>query len=646
MSSSPKRYPIFFILSFFLSLFVFEILFQTLSFRSVNQRFYYTAPAYGIPYSLPANLQDEQTHLGSFKFKFRINGKRLREPHSLSYKKPSNTFRILCLGDSILFGHGIKYQETFSYQLQTLLNKHYPNKNFEVINASTPGWNPVQYLIYLKEEGFKFSPDLVLVSKFIDDISGLTSSRIKFEKLDYRLLSKNEILIELGKLKIKKEKKKLSILILEYILNNLWLGKASDNYYVFNKIRARIQNINLKINQTNSPEDLSLEEILQKLDPLKDKQITWALKEANLPDYKVRSIPQLRYDLVIEELKKFASSIGSKILLLEFPTFYQAYKMVNYKPQHSLFWKNPDEYSLINAMGNFQSKRNLPLFFPKDSHWTPAGHLFTAIAAFNKISEKFLRGTNKKYIDINSPASIANLKQANKRLDNILNKYPPKQFIDSMVHVNNNRFVEAIESLQQYIQRNPKDPESLFYQGSFYLKIKKPEKAIQYFKKAIQHQRPPVSLPQVLFYAGKAHLQLKEYDKAVIFFKKAAQFEEFYPSEVFNQLAQTYFWSKKYFLAEQSWLKAIRKSPSSIKYYNVLGSFYLETGQIKKALTQFKAAQIISPDHPKTFFLQGLTYLKLNQRKNAQKMFSQVLEFEPQNQLALKYLRGIDSYKN
>jgi lipoprotein NlpI len=67
---------------------------------------------------------------------------------------------------------------------------------------------------------------------------------------------------------------------------------------------------------------------------------------------------------------------------------------------------------------------------------------------------------------------------------------------------------------------------------------------------------------------------------------------------------------------------------------------------MKKALAQFKTVLTIAPENPKSFFLQGLTYLKLNQRQNAHKMFSKVLELEPQNRIALRYLKGLNSYKN
>ncbi len=644
MISSLKRYLFLFIVSSLLVLITFEVFLQTRKSKKLNPTL--SAPAYGIPDSLKSNFQTELNYHNKFKFRIITNEKRLRESRSISYAKPRNTFRILCLGDSILFGPGVKYEESFSYQLETLLNKHFPTRNFEVINAAVSGWSPVEYLIYLKEEGYKFSPDLVLVSKFIDDIDGLRSSRIKFEKLDSRQISDNEILVEIGKLKIKEANNNGLTLLLDYLLNNPWLGQLSENYVVFHRIRQRIQSIHLEMSKIKFPKNDSLEEFLRKIDPSNKKKIVWSIKDSSLSNLEIPSLRQLRYDLVIAELKKHILSIGSRILLLEFPTFQQAYKMIYYNHQESSSRKDPDHFSLINSMTDFQSTRNVPLFFPKDSHWTPAGHLFAATVTFNQISKNFLEAVNKKQIDIDSSATFENIKKANKRLENLLNKFPPQRFIESVVHANNNRFNEAIESLELYIQSNLNDPEALFYLGSFYLEIKKPQRAVQYFERAIEHQRPPLSLAQALFYTGRAYFQLKKYDKAATFFEKTTQFENFEPSETYNYLAQTYFWSKKYSLAEQNWLKAIQKSPNSIKYYNVLGSFYLETGQMKKALAQFKTVQTIAPENPKSFFLQGLTYLKLNQRQNAQKMFSKVLELEPQNRIALRYLKGLNSYKN
>ncbi|GEM_PF-3399961 len=641
-----KKYLFFFFLSTFLALLILEILFQTIPTSSIKPKFYFTTPAYGIPIALKASYKSETTLGGYFKFKIITNEKRLRESRSISYAKPRDTFRILCLGDSILFGAGVDYQETFSYQLETILNKHFPSRKFEVINAAAPGWSPIEYLIYLKREGYKFSPDLVLASNFIDDIDGLRTNRITYGKLDHSRISDKEILVKLGKLKIKKEKITKQTLLLDYFLNNYELGILSENLFVFNKIRKRVWNIHVKLSEIELSGHDPLKKFLHKIDPSNNKKIVWSIEESGYSNPAPPSLMQLQYDLVIAELKKQILNIGSRILLLKLPTFQQAYKMVHYHHQYSSAGKNPDEFSLIESMTHFQNNKNIPLFFPKDSHWTPAGNLFAALATYNEISKKYLKGTNEKYIDISSPVIIQRLKQANEKLEHLLNKNPSQKFMQAIVHANNNRFKEAIKTLEQFIQKEPNNSEALFYLGSLYLEIKNPKNAAEYFERALQYPKPPLSLPQTLLYAGRAYLQLKEFDKAESFFEKAAQFEDFNPGEAHNHLAQTYFWAKKYSLAEQSWLKAIQKSPNSIKYYILLGTFYLETGEMKQALSQFETAQKISPKNPKSFFLQGLTYLKLNQRGNAHTMFSKVLELEPQNQLALNYLNKLNSYKN
>ena len=61
-----------------------------------------------------------------------------------SYNKPDEIYRILVLGDSQTFGHGIKrLEDTWHKKLEVLLNKGFSNQKFEVIALAGEGWNTV-----------------------------------------------------------------------------------------------------------------------------------------------------------------------------------------------------------------------------------------------------------------------------------------------------------------------------------------------------------------------------------------------------------------------------------------------------------------------------------------------------------------------
>jgi hypothetical protein len=102
-----------------------------------------------------------------------INAYGLRGPET-TYEKPPNTFRILNLGDSIVMGWGIREEETYGRQLERLLNEQTAEGlRYEVINAGVPGWNPENELAYLRAEGLKYEPDLVLHAfTVVNDIHG------------------------------------------------------------------------------------------------------------------------------------------------------------------------------------------------------------------------------------------------------------------------------------------------------------------------------------------------------------------------------------------------------------------------------------------------------------------------------------------
>ena len=96
--------------------------------------------------------------------------------YEYSLKKPEGIFRVLVLGDSQTFGHGIKdLKDTWVKKLEAKLQKEGRNASIEVLNISGPGWNSDTHLYELFKNGFKFNPDLVILAYTHNDIPFPTS---------------------------------------------------------------------------------------------------------------------------------------------------------------------------------------------------------------------------------------------------------------------------------------------------------------------------------------------------------------------------------------------------------------------------------------------------------------------------------------
>ncbi len=87
----------------------------------------------------------------------------------ITLDKGQNTFRIIMLGDSITFGNGVAWNETFSYHLQTMFNDSYRSLKFEVLNLGVSGYNTKQELATLRELGLKLDPDIIVLNVFLND---------------------------------------------------------------------------------------------------------------------------------------------------------------------------------------------------------------------------------------------------------------------------------------------------------------------------------------------------------------------------------------------------------------------------------------------------------------------------------------------
>mgnify|MGYP001609103083 FL=1 len=97
----------------------------------------------------------------------KINSLGFRD-YEYSLKKPNDVFRIAVLGDSFTFGYGIELEDTYTKQLEKMLNENSSQK-YEVLNFGGNGGNTLLEAEYLEKKVINFEPDLVIVGFFPND---------------------------------------------------------------------------------------------------------------------------------------------------------------------------------------------------------------------------------------------------------------------------------------------------------------------------------------------------------------------------------------------------------------------------------------------------------------------------------------------
>jgi len=118
--------------------------------------------------SLGFRLKPNQSSYTADKLTY-TNSIGLRGPER-TWKKPPGVFRILVLGDSIAFGYGVRYEDTFAVRLEQILNQSDGPVQYEVIGAGVPSFNTIQEIKYFREEGIHLNPDMVILALYWNDI--------------------------------------------------------------------------------------------------------------------------------------------------------------------------------------------------------------------------------------------------------------------------------------------------------------------------------------------------------------------------------------------------------------------------------------------------------------------------------------------
>lgn len=313
----------------------------------------------------------------------------LRSPE-ISVSKPEGTYRILFLGDSFVQGYGVAEEESFPRLIEKELNaKFASNPKIEVVNAGVPNYSPLIEYLYLKNEGLKLSPDLVILEFDLTDFSNdlVYSREVGYdesgEPLGFTKSSQSEILKVPAAQPLKEEMSKAKLLP--------FLPGDLKRFFHDNSALYRWMSSQLKIMLGQpladaEPDTLENFYTIVKDDTSRD-DLLWEQPEKNLTLIK---------KLLDEKGIPFIVSAHPHAILVD------GKQWNNGRLLHGLERGKVYSDRYFNRLASFLSGQNIPfinllpyfkqsalgeLYFPFDGHFNINGHKVSATGIINELNK-------------------------------------------------------------------------------------------------------------------------------------------------------------------------------------------------------------------------------------------------------------------
>lgn len=319
---------------------------------------------------------------GEFSVDIKITSQGFRDTKEYQIPKPSNTFRILMLGDSFTLGHGVKVEEAFSKVLEKNLNEKTKEWNFEVINAAyASGFTWDEAYLFTKERGLSYEPDLVIENVWIgNDLTEFGEHdypQLDENNLPKKIISKRTYVTEDGYLRAINVSKKRRLAGMLGFLNEK-ICDSSD----FCKVLAR------------PLVDATIKNIKNKLKPDKVTSIYIEFLQRELSEKTTKNW-QIGQQMLIA-LEKLASNSKAKFIIVNIPIKEQIYDPGELLRSEQLYTTRIEEFTKSENISFCDISPELKeepreAYFPNDSHLTTIGHMQAAEAIERCIkSESFL----------------------------------------------------------------------------------------------------------------------------------------------------------------------------------------------------------------------------------------------------------------
>lgn len=123
-----------------------------------------------LDYSATRGRQNDVRRIerAEFTVDVRLNALGFRE-RRLPSPKPAGVLRVIALGDSFTQGYGVEEDDAWPRRLESALDARRPGR-YQVVNLGVPGTNPRDHLSHLRNPGLVYEPDVVLVTVMGNDV--------------------------------------------------------------------------------------------------------------------------------------------------------------------------------------------------------------------------------------------------------------------------------------------------------------------------------------------------------------------------------------------------------------------------------------------------------------------------------------------
>jgi lysophospholipase L1-like esterase len=323
-----------------------------------------------------------------FETHIKINSKGLRDKN-YDYEKTDGIKRIVVLGDSMAEGAQVEENERFTEVLENSLLK-----NTQIINTGVSGYSNSQELLFLKNEGMKYNPDIVLVAFCIsNDVRDNMENVTTWDPTQGRpvfILNDNELTLTNVPVPQKKENVTLFLVFKRYMARHF-------HSYAFISTK-----ISMNPNLLNFFKKIGIAGAIRENPPRK-------------PDlYSNTCTPKLHYGwnltkAILKEMNAVAKENNSKTLIVLIPSKEQVYKE-NWDRIKRYYTLNDQNYNLSkpnDVLVEFGEESDIPfldllpefrkyaendeqLYFKIDGHWNANGHKHAAELIYDKLIEEEL----------------------------------------------------------------------------------------------------------------------------------------------------------------------------------------------------------------------------------------------------------------